>query len=156
MAEALRSPAACQAWIMISPNSKLVIGGIVGVVPDGMERRFRSGHGGLEQLPVAIALGQKINEILHLADPLRRERLQLVDDLFNRGWLRLFLRLGLPPVAVGLAVQATDHLLGLVLDDHSLQQGLDDPLLLGRHVRDRLELKPQRLIGPPFLRSEDR
>lgn len=62
---------------------------------------------------------------------------------FERVPLKIILHSGYcSPVFLRSTAQITDHLLGLMLHDHALEQGLDDLLLFLRHAGNRLELKP--------------
>lgn len=45
--------------------------------------------------------------------------------------------------------------LDLMLEDHAFEEGLDDLLLGGGELRDRLELKAEVLVGPSLLLVEE-
>lgn len=54
-----------------SPNSECVILGVVRVVPDSAQYGFRRRHGHPSKFPLAIAVIQEVDEVLHLAESLR-------------------------------------------------------------------------------------
>jgi len=65
----------------MSPNSELVIDGVVRVVPDLGQARLSGLARGLGQAPVHAAAVQEIDKILDLRDPLRRQCLEFFDKL---------------------------------------------------------------------------
>src|SRR3954467_12094452 len=67
-----------------SPNSKLVISRIVGVVPHPRECRFRSGGRGSDERAVGGALAQEVDKALDLGQPLRRQVLELAQQTLAR------------------------------------------------------------------------
>src|ERR1700686_1978339 len=76
-----------------SPNSKGIVGVIVGIVPDrGKDRRTRGGRGPGER---ALLLTQpnEIHEILDLADTFGRQRLNLLDQGLRVCGHKFFLQL---------------------------------------------------------------
>src|SRR5690606_10539856 len=68
-----------------SPNSKLVIVGVVGVIPDLGERILGEPGGGLVEASVLVAQAKEVDEILDLGEALGGERAELLEELFLVG-----------------------------------------------------------------------
>lgn len=66
--------------IRLSPNSKVVIDGIVRVVPHLRVPFFGNFGRRLSQRPILIPLFQEIDKSLYLCDLLRQQRVELIDQ----------------------------------------------------------------------------
>jgi hypothetical protein len=65
---------------MISPKSKLVVGGVVGIVPHLLDCLPAQGGHRTDQMPIILTLREKIDEVFHLGDLVARQRVELLEN----------------------------------------------------------------------------